>query len=77
MYAFAMAESLKGVLRWAVVDDYEIAYCQSRVAALEATPDGSERRVLAAVRAPDIDEEETMDLDDEGVCARVCVYALC
>lgn len=66
MYAFSMAESLKGSLRWAVVDDYEIAYCQSRVAALEAVSDGSERRVLEAVRAPAIDEEDTMDVDDEG-----------
>lgn len=47
MYGFAMDAALKGSLRWAVADDYEIAYCQARVGAIE-TVDGSERRVLTA-----------------------------
>jgi hypothetical protein len=39
----------KGTLRWAVLDDYEVAYCQARVSNIERTVEGNERRVLTAL----------------------------
>lgn len=61
IFGFATSEALKGSLRWAVVDDHEVAFLQGRVHDIVSTTEGHEYRVLTSARTAGAADDDGLD----------------